>query len=146
MDLNKAKEHASKVFGIGKSRVWINPMENERIKEAITKDDLRALIKEGIIKRKKISMQSRARAKKRLAKKRKGLRKGKGKRKGKAGARIKPKKKWVQNTRAQRKKLKALKEKNPEKVKKIGYRKLYSMVKGGFFRGKKHLEKTVLEE
>lgn len=145
MDLNKAKKHASKLLGVGKARVWINPAESEKVKKAITKDDLRALINEKVIKRKKKAFQSRCRARKKLLKKRKGLRKGSGKRKGAHGARVKPKAKWIQKTRAQRKKLKELLEKEPAKVKKMGYRKLYGMIKGGFFRGKKHLEKTVLE-
>lgn len=145
MDLNKAKKHASELLGVGKGRVWINSAEAEKVKEAITKDDLRALINEKVIRKKKSAMQSKSRARKKLEKKQKGRMKGLGKRKGKQTARSKPKEKWISKTRAQRKKLRELLEKEPEKVKGIGYRKLYKRVKGGYFRGKKHLEKTVLE-
>lgn len=143
MDLDNAKFHASKLLNVGKSRIWINPSEGQKIKDAITKDDLRALISEGVVKKRKDAFQSRAHARKLLAKKRKGLRKRAGSRKAKKSARVKPKKQWISRVRAQRRTLRELLKESPEKVKKAGYRKLYNRIKGNFFRGKKYLEKAL---
>ena len=38
-----------------------------------------------------------------------------------------------------------LKKKYPERIKELGYRKLYRMIKGGYFKSRAHLEKFVKE-
>ncbi len=144
MNAEKAKQASALMLKTGKKNIKIDSKEMQRVKEAITKEDIRALIKEGIIQKKKIKAQSRGRARILAAKKSKGRKKGHGKRKGTRKARTESKKRWISRVRSQRKKLKELKEKNPEKVQKIGYHKLYVMVKGNYFRGKKYLEKFVL--
>ena len=40
--------------------------------------------------------------------------------------------------------LKELKKSNPKEVERIGYSKLYKMVKGNYFRGKNYLKAFVL--
>ena len=77
--------------------------------------------------------------------KNKGRRKGHGRRNGTSKAIIKPKREWISKVRAQRALLKELKKKYPEKVKAIGYSKLYRMIKGGFFKSKAQLERYVME-
>ena len=145
MKAEKAKLIASRLLKVGKNKIWINPEEADSVKEAITKDDIRELIKSGVIKRLKESEQSRGRARKVEKQKKKGRRKGHGSRKGTAKVRMDRKKNWINRVRAQRALLKELKEKNPEQVKKLGYSKLYRMIKGGFFRSKAQLERFVME-
>ena len=48
----------------------------------------------------------------------------------------------MRTVRAQRKKLIELKKSNTKFS--ISYRTAYKMIKGGYFRGKKHLEATVI--
>jgi len=145
MNAKRAKEMSSRILKVGKSRVWVNPEEIERVKEAITKDDVRSLISDGVIKKNRRPEQSRARARKLAEKKKKGRKKGEGKRRGKYNTRSKRKKTWISKVRAQRRTLKELRESETEKVEKIGYGKLYKMVKGGYFKGKKYVERKVQE-
>ncbi|MBI2598514.1 MAG: 50S ribosomal protein L19e [Candidatus Diapherotrites archaeon] len=137
MKESKAKKISARLLKVGTSKIWINPADGKKVKEAMTKEDVRSLIREGVIKEKKIDQKN----KKRHLGRKKGRGRGMGKRKGTAKARIKTKKRWVQNVRALRKKLKEIKKIGGLK---IPYRKAFLMVKGGFFRGKKHLEATVL--
>lgn len=132
MDPKKAKSVSARLLKTGKTKIWIDPQNMPKVREAITKEDVRALIAEGIIKKSKQNLKSRH-FREGKKKKRKT---GPGKKKGTKKARVKPKKLWMRNVRAQRKKLREVFEKN----RKIPYRKAYSMIKGGFFKGKKHLE------
>ena len=144
MKLDKVRRLAVEVLGVGKQRIWIDPEQRDRAKEAMTKDDVRALIKEGVIKKRPEEGQSRSRARTLALKKRKGRKRGKGKKTGTKKARSKIKKRRMESVRAQRRKLKELRQKNPEAVEKIGYRVLYRKIKGGFFKGKKQVEIAVL--
>ncbi len=138
MQLDKIRRMAADILKVGKNRVWINQDEREKIMESMTKEDIRALIKDGLIKKKRKKELSRARARKLHEKKKKGRKKGPGKRVGSKKARMKEKKKWAKAVRAQRKKLRQLRKKK-EKLK-LPYGKLYKMIKGDYFRGKKYLE------
>lgn len=137
MKLTSQKRMAADIMGVGKDRVWIDPDEQERVDEAITRQDIRNLIEGGTIKKKPKKGTSNARAKKNKKQKKKGRRKGHGSRKGKKTARKDSKTEWVETIRAIRKKLK---EMRGEEITKEQYRKLYDMAKGGFFRDTKHLE------
>ena len=130
MKLDQLKELAARTLRVGKHKIKVP--DQERAAEAITRDDVRELIKEkAIVVRKKVGV-SRARAKKKKG------RKGPGKRRGSKKAREKGKRAWTSKVRAQRKKLK---EKRPER-----YRKLYRMVKSGYFKSVKHLEAYIRSE
>ena len=143
MRQEKVKEMAAGILKCGKNIVWLDPKEDEKIKSVMTKDDIRGLVKEGVIKKKGKNSQSRARARKLHEKKKKGRKRGKGKRKGTKKARVEKKPTWMKNVRSQRKMLKQLKKEKPEAVAKIGYRTLYKRVKGGYFKGKKYLKAVV---
>ena len=145
MDLNKVKRIAAQVLKIGTNRVWFDPEQSDKISEVITKDDVRELVKEGVIKKRQVMAQSRGRARVNRAKKTAGRKKGLGKRKGTKKARTSRKKNWMKNVRAQRKKLKELREEFPKDVEKVGYSNVYRKIKGGFFRGKKYVESFVKE-
>ena len=143
MRQDKVKEMAAVILKCGKNIIWFDPKEGDKIKSVMTKDDIRELIKEGVIKKSGKNSQSRARARKLHEKKKKGRKRGKGKRKGTKKARIGKKPTWMKNVRSQRKMLKQLQKETPKAVKKIGYRTLYKRVKGGYFKGKKYLKAAV---
>ena len=140
MELNQIKEVASKVLKIGTSKVKI--IDNEKAAQAMTREDIRGLIKQGAITKKPEKGTSRARAKKIATQKKKGLRKGRGKRKGTVKAKIGKKTPWLKRIRALRKKLREEKPKLEEK----NYRKLYNMTRGGYFRSKSHLSIYIKEK
>lgn len=144
MKLKKLKELAAQIMKAGQSRIWIDSSQMEKTKEALTKDDVRRLIVEGIVKKKAFIGVSRGRARVLLKKRRAGRKKGFGKRTGTKRARSKSKSAWPSKIRAQRRVLKELKKN--KKIKYLGYATLYRMAKGGYFRGKKHLEKTATGE
>lgn len=143
MKLNQKKKVIARLLGVGKSRVFIDSTRLKDVKEAITKADLRSLVSQGVIGKKNKKGISRFRLRKRALSKRKGRTAGVGRRKGKWSARNPPKLNWMIKVRNQRALLKSLKEK---KLLTTGvYRKLYLMVKGGFFKSRRHL-KVYMEE
>jgi large subunit ribosomal protein L19e len=143
MELRKAKELAAKILKVGVGKIHINPEQEKKVKEAMTKDDIRGLIAERIIRKRRDNQQSKGRTRDQKEQKRKGRRRGQGKRKGTKKTRIEKKKTWMSKVRAQRRTLKELKTENPEKIKEIGYSNLYRKIKGGFFKGKKYLKEYV---
>ena len=143
MKLTLQKRLAGELLKCSPKRVKFDPSRLNDISEAITKTDIRELIGEGAIIAIPKKGVSRARANYIANQKKKGQRKGHGSRKGAATARLPKKEKWMLKVRVQRRFLKELKDKDilDNKV----YRKLYSMVKGGFFRSRRHI-KLVMEE
>ncbi|MEO2116906.1 MAG: 50S ribosomal protein L19e [Methanocaldococcus sp.] len=137
MNVSVQRRMAAEILKCGIERVWIDPTQLERVKMAMSKDDIRALIKEGIIKKKQKKGISSARVKKLKEQRKKGRRRGPGSRRGAAGARTPPKERWMATIRALRKTLKQLRDSG--KIDKKVYRKLYRMAKGGAFRSRSHL-------
>ena len=140
-DLGSQKRLAADVLDVGKGRVWLDPDEQEEIAEAITREDIRDLVDQGIIKAKDTQGNSRGRARERDAKRSYGHKKGQGKRKGKAGARESRKDSWVSRIRAQRKRLKELREEGT--IDRTQYRELYNKASGGEFDSVDRLEAFV---
>jgi large subunit ribosomal protein L19e len=138
MDISTQRRIAADVLDCGIDRVWIDPENLDEVKLAMTKDDIRRLIKEGIIAKKQKKGISKARTKKLKEQKRKGKRKGPGSRRGAKGARTPKKRKWINTIRPLRKMLKELREE--EVIERSTYRKLYRMAKGGAFRSKSHMK------
>jgi large subunit ribosomal protein L19e len=138
MKLKLQKIIAAKIFKGSKKRVRFEPDVLGEIKEGLTRDDVRGMIKRGLISIIQKKGVSRARAKKRNKQRAKGLRKGPGKRKGTKNARTPRKEEWMKKIRLQRDFLKELYAKNylTSKV----YRDLYKKAKGGFFRSKRHIK------
>lgn len=132
------KRLAAKVLGVGESRVRIVDMD--KALEAVTTDDVQNLVSQGVIAMRpaKTNSRGRARAKKENRAKRSA---GQGRRRGTANARFPSKERWMIKVRAQRKHLKVLEEK--KKLKPSITRKLYLMIKGNYFRSKKHMEEYV---
>lgn len=134
---------AATLLGVGESRIWIDPENMQKVGEALTRDDVRKLIADGIIKAQPSMGVSRARGRKKQEGKRKGRRRGHGSRKGTANARQPGKKLWMARVRLQRKTLAAIRDKG--EIETSASRKVYSMIKGGAFKGKASLM-TYLKE
>lgn len=137
MNTETQKVLAAKVAGVGLSRVVLDPLRYEDIKEALTKDDIRNLIKQGAVKILPVKGISRHRARARHKQQKKGRQMGHGTRKGKKFARNPRKGKWMIKIRKIRATLKNLKNKDALESK--TYRDLYAKAKGGFFRDRGHL-------
>ncbi|MFN7105538.1 MAG: 50S ribosomal protein L19e [Pyrobaculum sp.] len=129
---------AAEVLGVGESRVRMSPKVAER--DVITKDDVRALIDEGLIWAEPERGVSRGRWRVRHLKKKKGRRRGHGSRKGK---RVDEEEVWKNKARALRRFLNTLKRQG--KIEPAIWRQLYKMAKGNYFRDLRHL-KTYINE
>ncbi|MBN2141997.1 50S ribosomal protein L19e [Candidatus Woesearchaeota archaeon] len=138
MKLTLQKRLASDVMKCSPKRVIFDPASLEDVKEAITKQDIRALIREGTIMILPEKGVSRARANKIRHQKKRGLKRGVGSRKGKKTARTPAKRLWINRVRSQRAFLKNILERGV--VTKETYKDLYGKVGGGFFRSKKHIQ------
>ena len=136
-DLKAQKRLAADVLDVGKSRVWFDPDAQSEIAEAITREDIRSLVQDGSIAAKDAKGNSRGRARKRAEKRAYGHRKGPGTRKGKKGAREDSKDAWKSRIRAQRKKLKELRDDGH--LDRVQYRDLYDKSKGGEFRSVRYM-------
>ena len=143
MRLTIQRRIAADVLKCGPRRVWFDEDSLEEIKDSITKQDIRALIIEGVIREKPIKGVSRGKSRINKQQKAKGLRKGHGSRKGKKTARLNKKEKWMNKIRIQRRFLKELRDKVI--ISTSVYQMLNLRAKGGFFRSKRHV-KLFIEE
>ncbi len=143
MELKKAKELAGRILKVGVNKIYIDPKNTAKVAEAMTKDDVRGLIADRIIKKRRVNSQSSGRTKAIKEKQRKGRKRGKGKKKGTKKARGEKKATWIKKVRAQRRTLKELRKSNPEAVKAKGYGNTYRRIKGNYFRGKKYLKEYI---
>jgi len=131
---------AAKVLDVGVNRVRIDPENLERIADAITRDDIRALIREGIIWAESVKGISRGRIRrKRALKKKRG--RGSGSKKGAIGARLPRKRLWVTKVRAMRSHLKKVREKGD--ITSDVFDKLYLQIKGGQIRSMRRLKEQI---
>ncbi len=140
---------AADILDVGKSRVWIDPDRMAEVSTAITREDVRGLIKDGAIKAKPKKSVSRSRARKRQDQRKKGRQSGPGTRKGAKGGKKSEKSEWMGRVRSLRAMLQRLRDEGT--IDSSLYRKLYRQVKGGAFRSKAHLKthlegKGILEE
>lgn len=138
MKLTNQKRIAATLLKVGIRRVLFDKEKLKEIKEAITKEDIRNLIKEKVITKKPEIGISSFRSKKNKLQKSKGRRKGKGSREGRRKARLPRKKAWMLKIRTQRKLLKLLKEK--KLITPQIYKLLYRRSKGNFFRSRRHIK------
>lgn len=129
------KRMAADLLKCGTSRIRVTA--GKEVEEALTRDDVRNMIRKGIIRKIQKKGNSRAAARKILAQKKKGRRKGMGSRKGSMGARMPRKKKWMMTVKTLRSVIKELRDSG--RIERKDYRILYRRVKGGMFRNKKHI-------
>ena len=143
MKLKNQKRIASQILKASPKRVKLDPKKFTEIKEAITKSDVKGLIRNDIITLNPKKGVSRVRARKIIVQKRKGRRSGQGSRKGKKTARLSSKRLWINKIRIQREFLKDLA--NSKLLTTRNYRELYLKIKGGYFRSKAHLKLYINE-
>jgi large subunit ribosomal protein L19e len=132
MNLTSQKRIAASIMKCGVTRVKIK--ESKEVEEAITREDIRGLIKQGLITKIQKKGTSRGKARIILKQKKRGRRRGPGSKKGheKGGKEL-----WMKAIRAQRKVLKELRDSG--RMTKRNYGVIYLRAKGGMFRNKKHL-------
>jgi large subunit ribosomal protein L19e len=138
-DLKSQRRLASQILKIGKNRVWIDPERTDDADAAITREEIRKLIHEGVIRKLPDKGVSRSRARILHAKKKKGRRSGPGSKTGASGARVTKKEAWMLKIRALRKKLR--KVKSNKTITETNYRKLYKMASSGRFESVGDLER-----
>lgn len=143
MNLSSQRRLAAQVLGCGENRVWIDQDKIYEVSMAITRDEIRTLIKEGAIKAKLIESQSRGRSRSLAEKKQKGRRIGPGTKKGGKYSLVSRKQRWINRIRAQRRHLRELRENRTITVN--TYRTLYRKAKGGEFRSIAELDRYINE-
>ncbi len=143
-DLRNQRRMAATIIKCGANRVWMDQDRIDEIAKAVTKDDVRVLIKGKAIKSKQEKGISHGRKKYVAEQKRKGRRKNHGSRKGAKYARFPRKRRWILTIRPIRSYLKTLREN--QKINRKIYRMYYLKAKGGEFRNKKHLKTHLISD
>ena len=143
-NLRAQKRMAADVLDVGKDRVWFDPDEQSEIADAITREDIRDLADQGLIRVTDAKGNSKGRARERAEKRSYGHRKGAGTRKGKSGGRKSRKDEWVSRIRAQRRRLKELRDDGP--LTPTQYREAYNKASGGEFEDVARLEAYLRNE
>ncbi|UIP01013.1 50S ribosomal protein L19e [Halobaculum sp. CBA1158] len=141
-DLAAQRRLAADELDVGKSRVWLNPEAQDELADAITREDIREQIEQGNIRAEEAKGNSRGRARERDAKRSYGHRTGAGSRKGKSGGRQSSKDEWISRIRAQRARLKELRDDGP--LDSSQYRELYNKASGGAFEDVRRLDSYIV--
>ncbi|MGB9708338.1 MAG: 50S ribosomal protein L19e [Candidatus Pacearchaeota archaeon] len=138
--LSTQKRLAAHVMNIGLEKVWFDPLRLNEIKEAITREDIKALIKEGAIKKRAKTGVKRRAGKTRQKRKRKGRGRGIGRKKI---ILKKKKREYITKIRSIRRYLKVLKRKGE-----INYKqeeKLRRLAKAGIIKNVKDITEKIKE-
>merc|ERR1711881_131704 len=98
--LRLQKRLAAAVMKCGKNKIWLDPNETSMISNANSRQNVRKLIKDGLIIRKPVAVHSRARVRKNNIAKRKGT----------ANARMPKKVRWMRRMRVLRRLLRKYRE------------------------------------
>ena len=143
MNLSYQKRVASGILKCGVHRVWVDdrPEVQERISEAVTREDVRLLVVQRFIRKHQKKGISRGRAKAMANQRSKGRRRGHGSRKGHGGARTPKKGAWMTRVRALRKELSSLRAGG--EIDAAQYRRYYRRVKGGVYNSRNHLRNNM---
>jgi len=144
MSLKAQKRMAAEILKCGENRVYFDPYLIDEIKMAITREDIRNLVKEGIILKKYKQGNSKYRKNLLHERRKKGRARGIGKRKGTKNARLPKKKRWMNRIRPQRRELKKLRDR--KLITTATYRKLYKNAKGGMFTSVAQMNRHIKEK
>lgn len=143
-DLRNQRRMAASILKCGVHRVWMDHDRVDEIAKAVTKRDIRALIKGRAIKGRQKKGISSGRKKFNIKQREKGRRQGHGSRKGAKYARLSRKERWINTIRPLRSNLRKLRDE--KKIDKKIYRKYYLKAKGGEFRSKHHLQTRLIAD
>jgi large subunit ribosomal protein L19e len=116
----------------------------DEIAQAVTKEDIRVLIKGDAIQPKQKKGISKGRKRYIMKQKEKGRRRGHGSRKGAKYARFPRKRQWIQTIRPLRSLLKELR--SDGSITPTTYRRYYLKAKGGEFRSRRHLKSHLIAD
>jgi large subunit ribosomal protein L19e len=130
--LRAQRSMAAKVIGIGKNKVWFDPERISEIKEAITKQDILDLIKDGAISKRPIKGIKRRAGKRHLKRKIKGRRRKSGHIRKKIKQDNYPSR--IRGLRAFLKSLKRNKKLSNEQ-----FRKIYNLLKSGMIKNNQQI-------
>lgn len=138
-DLKSQRRLAAQILKVGQNRVWIDPEKMDDAEAAITREEVRKLIHEGIVKSMPEQGVSRSRARVLHAKKKQGLRSGPGSRTGSPRARVSKKEAWTSKIRALRRRLRELK--TSKIIIESTYRRMYKLSSSGRFESVADMER-----
>lgn len=136
-DLRVQRRMAADLLDCGQNRVWIDPLEQDEVASAITREDIRRLIRQDVIQKREEEGTSRSRARKTAEQKAKGRQSGPGTRQGSKGARNPSKDDWKRTIRAIRDQLKTLRD--DDYIDSSTYRTYYNRANGGLYNSRAHL-------
>ena len=134
MSIRTTRRLAASILKVGEKRIRIVPGEQKAAKEALTRDDVRALIKREAITAEPKRGVSRFRGREKARQRALGRRRGVGSRKGRKYSKVPRKTLWIRRIRAQRRLLRELLEKG--RIEPSIYRHTYNMIKGGAFKAR----------
>ncbi|MCL4452873.1 50S ribosomal protein L19e [Ferroplasma sp.] len=137
MKMSSIREISADELKVGKSRVWIDTNNLDKVLDATSRDDIKKLIGLNVIQKKDKKNHSNQRLKKRINQLSKGRRRGPGSVRGTKYARYPRKRRWITTIRALRNELKTLREKDA--IDRTTYRKYYRTIKSGSFTSRAQL-------